>query len=139
MTERPGSRGNQRALKHGACGSLKRFLQGQEFIGYALEKQREVEAELGFDLDTLSGLERMRAERLCRIETVARLYFDAALSSAADGEVEAWAKRNRWALYASDKASKEQDKLMEVLAERDTNTLEVFLSQEADGGENPEQ
>jgi len=60
----------------------------------------------------------MRAERLCRIETVARLYFDAALSSATDGEVDAWAKRNRWALYASDKASKEQDKVEAMLAKR---------------------
>jgi hypothetical protein len=114
----PFQEGNQAALQHGAAGALKRFLQGQEFIGYALEVQREVEAELGLDLDSFAGLERQRIERYCGIHATARMYHDAALSSAAEGDVEAWAKRKRWALYASDKASKEQDKVEDMLAKR---------------------
>ena len=110
--------GSQNALQHGGAGALKRFLQGQEFIGYALEVQKRVEAELGFDLDSLDALGLMRVKRFCSIEATARMYFDAALSSAAEGDVEAWAKRKRWALYASDKASKEQDKVEEMLAKR---------------------
>ena len=87
--------GNQANTKHGGSGALARIHSGESFLGIAQECYLELIEELGINLDTLSGVERVRFIRAARFETAARLYDNAALAAAAKGDLAAWDGYNR--------------------------------------------
>lgn len=83
----PGHLVNER---HGAEGAVIRIQKGEPFDGLAQRAYEGVLAELGVDLDRLSGIDRVRVKRAARFEAVARLFDVAALAAAASGDVDRW-------------------------------------------------
>lgn len=128
-----GAAGNQSALIHGGEGAIVRLRQGQEFLGVALEVQRQTVADSGVDLDALSGIERMLTERGLRFEAVARLFDLAALSAAESGDLDRWEKYQQRAGWIGSKSFAALLEVKKLLAARDAGTLEMMLSKKAGG------
>ena len=90
MTEK----GNQRAIRHGAEGALRRVTAGQPLIGIAKDMQDEVE-----DVYQVHGIDPIILAGAKGLEVVARLYKNAVMAAAEKGDLEAfdrYAARYGW-------------------------------------------
>lgn len=116
-----------------------RLRKGEPFIGLALEVLEGVLTDIAVPLDTLTGLERVLVERAARFEATARLFDAAACGAAEVGDLDRWEKYQQRAGWIGGKAFSALLEVKKLLAARDAGTLEMLLSQEANGGPDPEQ
>lgn len=83
----------------GGEGVLKRFQNGEPFTGLGQAMYQAVVDDLAFDLDKLPSIDRLIAERTCRLEAMARLFDFASAAAEASGDTLAWERylqRSGW-------------------------------------------
>jgi predicted RecA/RadA family phage recombinase len=104
--------GNQDALKHGGAAAVMSIEKGEPLRGLAASTEQVVRSEL-----EASGRYAMVQNAAIRLETAARLYWDAFVKAANDGDldkVDRYAARYGWlqagALRAWAQVKVEQDK-----------------------------
>lgn len=73
---REGSKGNQRAFKHGGAGAVKAIRRGDDFSGVPALRESEVRNELAEQ-----GRAAVVLTRTVRLQTAADLYFEAAIAA----------------------------------------------------------
>jgi hypothetical protein len=126
----------QAAVKHGGEAAIKRLQTGEPFDGLARAAYENVLAELGVNLDRLTGIEQVRVKRAARFEAVARLFDVAALAAAAAGDVEAWERYNRRSGWIGSKAFRALGELRADLAEDEATIIDALdAAREAGNGE----
>jgi hypothetical protein len=76
--------GNQTTLTHGGAGALKAIEKHKPFTGIILQAEEEVKA----DLRQADGLAQVMEQDAIRLETAARLYFDAFKKAIQDQDIE---------------------------------------------------
>lgn len=77
-------KGNQANLSHGGAGALSRIHDGQEFIGIAAQEERQVQIEIDAD-----GILPVITKGARRLETAARLYWNALQAASERGDLQA--------------------------------------------------
>lgn len=109
-----------------------RLRKGLPFLGIALQTQHESEADLGIDLDSLSGVDRLLIENWARLQATVRLFGYAALGAAEEGNLADWerfSQRIGWLSPRLFSMTKEIKALLESIVVTD---YELMLEQEGD-------
>lgn len=75
---------NQRALKHGGEGAIRRISEGKPLIGAAYEEQKRVEADLAE-----VGIDGLVQDDAIRLQTACNLYWTAIEKAAQEGNLAA--------------------------------------------------
>jgi hypothetical protein len=81
---RPGSRGNQRAIKHGGEGAIKKLERGEEFVGLAKQAEDAVALELQNEGRVAIVIRNAR-----RLQAACDLFWSAVQKAAESGDLEA--------------------------------------------------
>lgn len=76
--------GSQGHLVHGGAGALSRIRDGKEFIGLAAQEEKQVQAEIDAE-----GVLPVIAKGARRLETAARLYWNAVQAASERGDLDA--------------------------------------------------
>jgi hypothetical protein len=127
--------GHKVSRKHGGEKAIKRLQNGEPFDGLAKAAYDNVLAEMGVNLDRLTGLERVRVKRAARFEAVARLFDVAALAAAAAGDLETWERFQQRSGWIGSKAFKALgDVRADVAADEATIIDALAAAKEASNG-----
>jgi hypothetical protein len=84
---------------HGGEAALVALRDGKPFSSLAHQTFLAVLDEMGIDLDSLPGLDRVALRRFARVEAAARLFDMAAMGAAEAGDLDKWErymKRSGW-------------------------------------------
>lgn len=116
--------GNTAALKHGGEGALVRLRTGEPFIGLAREVLDGVLADLGVNLDVLTGIEGVLVRRAARFEAAARMFDHAADAAACEGNLDRWEKFQQRSGWIGGRAFGALGDVKEMLKKRQESTLD---------------